>query len=43
MRALAAGDRGPVRLDVWITESGGEWQIEQMMWRYIEPPTRPAK
>ena len=37
MSAYAMTEGGPVRLDARIGEAGGKWQIDGIVWRYVDP------
>ena len=41
MTAYAMADHGAVRLDVLIGEADGQWQIDQIVWRYVDPASVP--
>ena len=43
MRSSAESDHGPVRLNLRIGNAGGQWQIDAIWWRFIDPATLPSE
>lgn len=41
MSTYAHSEHGPVRFDARIGEAGGEWQIDSIWWRYVDPAAVP--
>ena len=42
MGTHAESDQGPVWLQMVIVETGGEWRIDSLWWRYADPSALPA-
>ena len=41
MSAYAASEHGPVRFDAHVGHVGGEWQIDSIWWRFVDPAVVP--
>ena len=41
MTTHAESDHGPVRLDLSVGHAGGEWLIDAIWWRYVDPAAIP--
>ena len=41
MSAYATSENGPVRLDALVGQVGGDWQIDSIWWRFVDPAAVP--
>jgi hypothetical protein len=41
MSTYAESDQGPVQLTVVLGGGGGDWRIDGIWWRYIDPAVLP--